>query len=166
MQQMVGGATDTSSASGAATTAANARKTLLDSLAKIKQDVLDAQKKFNTDLAQLQKEYGIKIAAIQKEYTDRLVAVIQSSKDLLRNAFQQATQIDVGSMFAASISSANTLGNAVMKQVKDGLVTVVSWWGSASSGGGVSGLLKSLEDKLAASKALSNNAAKLAGAGG
>jgi len=157
--------TTASAASSSSSSAATAEKTLLASLAKIKQNVLDAQKKFNTDLAQLQKDYGIKIAAIQKEYSDKLVAVIQSSKDLLRNAFQQATQIDVGSMFAAQLSSSNTLGSAVMKQVKDGLVTVVSWWGSASSGGGVAGLLKSLEDKLAASKELSNNAAKLAGAG-
>ncbi len=165
LRNSIGSGVSGAGGAGSTTTAATAEKTLLASLAKIKQNVLDAQKKFNTDLAQLQKDYGIKIAAIQKEYSDKLVAVIQSSKDLLRNAFQQATQIDVGSMFAAQLSSSNTLGSAVMKQVKDGLVTVVSWWGSASSGGGVAGLLKSLEDKLAASKELSNNAAKLAGAG-
>ena len=141
-----------------------AESTLKKSLTQIFDRVMEAQKKFNADLTKLQEDYGKKIADIQKQYQQKLIDVINQSKNLLRDAFAQATAIDVGAMFAASFSS-NSLANTVTKQVKDGLTTVVSWWGSPSSGGGVAGLLDTLQKKLAASKELSDNAAKLAGAG-
>jgi hypothetical protein len=126
--------------------------------------VLNAQKKFNTDLAKLQEDYAKKIADIQKTYQAKLLDVVNQSKNLLRDAFAQATSIDVGAMFAASFST-NSLSTAVTKQVKDGLTTVVSWWGSPQTGAGAGALLDALEKKLAASKQLSDNAGKLAGAG-
>jgi F0F1-type ATP synthase membrane subunit b/b' len=115
-------------------------------------------------LAKAEADHNTKLLAIQKDYANKLQSIVQESMDGLRNAFKSAATIDVGSIFAASISS-GTLASTVTSQMKDGIQTAVSFWGSPSATGGVSGLLKSMTDKLNASKALTDNAAKLSGAG-
>jgi hypothetical protein len=118
----------------------------------------------DADMQQLEQDHASKLLQIQSDYSSKLNDVIQQSMNLIRSAFASASQMDIGSMFSASLSN-STLASTLSTQVKNGLTTVVSWWGSPASGGGVTGLLKSMQDKLAASKALSDNAAKLAGAG-
>jgi hypothetical protein len=146
------------------TKAANAEKSLLNSLDKIHQNILDAKKKYFDDLKKLETDYSAKIVSIQQDFAKKLLDVINQSKALLTDAFQQAAGIDVGAMFAASFSSSN-LSSVVTKQVKDGLTVAVSWWGTPANGSGISGLIQTMTDKLNASTKLAQDTGALAGQG-
>jgi DNA-directed RNA polymerase subunit F len=127
----------------------------------------DATAKRDADMEALAKDHSANLLSIQQDFAAKLNDIVQQSMDELRSTFASASKMDIGSMFASSFSGSNSLSSTLSTQVKDGLTSVVAWWGSSSggSGGGVAGLLKTMQDKLAASKMLSDNAAALAGAG-
>ena len=123
-----------------------------------------AQKDRDDALAKLESDHAAKMLSIQSDYAQKLQDIVQQSMDRLRNAFQSSTAIDVGAMFAASVSSSD-LASVVSTQMKDGIQTAVSFWGSPAAGTGVEGLLKTMTDKLNAAQKLADNAGKLSGAG-
>ena len=123
-----------------------------------------AQKDRDDALAKLESDHATKMLSIQSDYAQKLQDIVQQSMDRLRNAFQSSTAIDVGAMFAASVSSSD-LASVVSTQMKDGIQTAVSFWGSPAAGTGVEGLLKTMTDKLNAAQKLADNAGKLSGAG-
>jgi hypothetical protein len=139
-----------------------------EDLFKLNRDYAD--KKFG-----LQRTYQDSISAAEKNFNDSRtkafqkaeddkLAIIRKSISLLTSAFSSATGIDIGSIFAASFTKDNALANTLINQVKNGVTTVVSWWGTAGKQG-VDGLLKDLTEKLNSAKTLSSNAAKLAAQG-
>lgn len=153
------------STTGSSSSSSNsAENTLLKSINTIHQNIIDAQTKYNNDLSALETKYAAQIVSIQKDFSNKLLDVINQSKALLTDAFNSAASIDVGSIFAASFSS-GTLSNTIYNQVKDGISVAVSWWGTASGGNGVSGLIQSLTDKLNASTKLAADTGALAGQG-
>jgi hypothetical protein len=118
----------------------------------------------NKDLAELEKSHADRILSINKDFAARLQGIVQQSMNQLRSAFAQVSKIDVGGLFAKNLSD-NSIGQTVFTQMKDGISSAVSWWGSAAAGNGVAGIITTLQDKLAASKKLIENSAKLSGAG-
>jgi hypothetical protein len=118
------------------------------------QDAIDAAEKTRNDA---------RVAAFQKAEDDKL-SIVKKSIALLTNAFASATNLDIGALFSASFTKDNALANTLMNQVKNGVTTVVSWWGTAGKQG-VDSLLKDLTAKLNSAKTLSDNAAKLAAQG-
>jgi hypothetical protein len=118
----------------------------------------------NKDLAELEKSHADRILTINKDFAARLQGIVQQSMNQLRSAFAQVAKIDVGGLFAKNLSD-NSIGQTVFTQMKNGISSAVSWWGSAAAGNGVSGIIATLQDKLAASKKLIENSAKLSGAG-
>ena len=132
-------------------------------------DAYDASVKAATDsrnkeLAALEKSHADRILTINKDFAARLQGIVQQSMNQLRSAFAQVSKIDVGGLFAKNLSD-NSIGQTVFTQMKNGISSAVSWWGSAAAGSGVSGIIATLQDKLAASKKLVENSAKLSGAG-
>lgn len=124
----------------------------------------EAAKSRNDALAALEKEHANNVASITKSFTEKLTGIVQQSMDRLRDAFKSAASVDVGQIFADSMGN-DTFGSTITTQMKDGIQSAVSWWGSPSSGGGVSGLIDTLKTRLAASQGLIKNAAALSGAG-
>jgi hypothetical protein len=126
--------------------------------------VIEITQTRDKELADLEKSHANSMLAIQKNYTNQLRDIVQESMDQLRNAFKSASQIDVGAMFAQNLSTSD-ISSVVATQMKGGIETAVSFWGSASAGAGAGGLLDSLSKKLIGSKKLVENAGSLSGAG-
>lgn len=124
----------------------------------------DATRKRDADIAALEKAHADNVIAINKDFANRLQGIVQQSMDRLRSAFANVAKIDVGQIFSASLAS-DSLSGAVSTQMKNGIQTAVSWWGSPASTGGVGGLIDTLKTKLASAKKLTDNAAALSGAG-
>ena len=139
-------------------------KAVYDAYSAYNSQVAQITQQRNEALATLEKEHANKLLSIQQDYSNRLQGIVQQSMDLLRNAFKSAASIDVGAMFAQNLS-ASGLSGVVATQMKNGIQTAVSYWGSPSAGSGVMGLIGSLSDKLNASKKLVENSAALSGAG-
>lgn len=123
--------------------------------------MLAENKRYADQKAALAQNNADQITAINKAGQDQLASIVKQSVDLLRNAYNGATKIDIGSIFSTNISS---LGSTLSTQIKNGVQTVVSWWGT-SGGAGINGVLGDLTKQLAAAKKLSDDAAKLAGLG-
>lgn len=101
------------------------------------------------------------IDKINQASNAQLASIVKQSVDLLRNAFSGATKFDIGTMFT---NNTNTVGSTLINQIKNGVQTVVSWWGKGS-GRGIDGVLSDLQTQLAAANQLAQDAAALAGQG-
>lgn len=141
-------------------------RAVADSYQTYNSQIIEITQTRNKELADLEKSHAQNMLNIQKDYASRLQDIVQQSMDQLRNAFRSATQVDVGALFAQNLGSSN-ISNVVATQMKDGIQTAVSFWGSpsVSAGSGVSGLLDTLTKKLAGSRKLVENAGLLSGAG-
>jgi hypothetical protein len=141
-------------------------RAVADSYSTYNSQVAEITQTRNKDLADLEKSHADNMISIQKDYAARLNDIVQQSMDQLRNAFKSASQVNVGALFAQNLGSSN-ISNVVATQMKDGIQTAVSFWGSpsATAGSGVSGLLDNLTQKLAGSRKLVENAGSLSGAG-
>lgn len=141
-------------------------RAVADSYATYNSQVIEITQTRNKELADLEKSHADNMLTIQKDYAGRLKDIVQQSMDQLRNAFRSVSQVDVGAMFAQNLGSSN-ISNVVASQMKDGIQTAVSFWGSpsATAGSGVSGLLENLTQKLTGSRKLVENAGSLSGAG-
>jgi len=126
--------------------------------------VVEITQSRDTALADLEKSHKENMLSIQRDYKNQLQGIVQESMDQLRNAFKSASQVDVGAMFAKNLSASDISG-VVATQMKGGIETAVSFWGSPSAGAGVGGLLDSLTAKLKGSRKLVENAGSLSGAG-
>ena len=126
---------------------------------------LQEEQKNADAILQIHQTYEDAITTATQQAADKRQSIIQKSIDLLTNAFQSATGIDVGSLFASLLPKDNTaITNALFNQVKNGVGLSVSWWGQEQNTG-ISGLLDSLKTKLAGAKQLADDAAKLAAMG-
>ena len=123
--------------------------------------MLAENKRYTKEKEKLFQSNADQVTAINKTGADQLAAIVKTSVDLLRNAFAGATKFDVGSIFAANLSS---LGSTLSTQIKNGITTVVSWWGTAN-GSGITAVITDLSQKLIAAKKLSDDAGRLAGLG-
>jgi hypothetical protein len=141
-------------------------RAVADSYSTYNSQVIEITQTRNKELADLEKSHADNMINIQKDYAGRLKDIVQQSMDQLRNAFRSVSQVDVGAMFAENLGSSN-ISNVVASQMKDGIQTAVSFWGSpsATAGSGVSGLLENLTQKLTGSRKLVENAGSLSGAG-
>jgi TP901 family phage tail tape measure protein len=94
---------------------AAAQKSYDDSEIKDKEKHQDA-------LTQIQQKYNDKVAQLNQQALDKQKSVVQKSMDLLRNAYQSATSVDVGSLFTAggTVSSLT----AALKAKLDGAKTL------------------------------------------
>jgi phage-related protein len=132
-----------------------------DAFNKKSADLAGARDKALTDL---EEKHTQKMADIQKSYADKLQGIVQQSMDRLRGAFASATATDVGAMFSSMLSKAGPAMQQVTQIVKNGVTSVVTFWGSTASAG-VTDLVAQMQTKLAAMKTLQQNAATLAGLG-
>lgn len=139
-------------------------KAVYDAYGTYNKQVANITQQRNDALTALEKDHADKLLGIQRDYASKLQGIVQQSMDLLRGAFSQVASIDVGSMFAENLA-ASDLSSVVATQMKGGIQTAVSYWGSPSASGGVAGLISNLQSKLDASKKLVDNSAALSGAG-
>jgi TP901 family phage tail tape measure protein len=95
----------------------------------------DAQKQYNNSAKRAQEDYASSVERLQIEFANRLEGIIQQSQDRLRNAYQSAVAVNISSLFERDENKS------------------------------VEGLVKSLSDKLTASRNLLSNSAELASAG-
>jgi len=123
-----------------------------------------ANKTYRETTLKAQADYEQRNLDISKSFADKKRAVIQKSISLLTNAFAGATSVDIGSMFAQSFSKDNKLADTLLNQVKGGVTSAVSWWGTSAKSG-IEGLISDLQNKLSGAKELTDNAAKLAAQG-
>lgn len=128
------------------------------------QAVIKATTERDTATEALDKQHAKNVLAINTQFNAQFASIIQQSMDLLRNAFAQGTSFDIGSTFSAMIGKAGVAMTQVTQVIKNGVTSVVSFWGTAASAG-VDDLLSTMKTKLSAMKDLQANAAKLQGAG-
>jgi len=95
----------------------------------------EAQVSYNKSVQAADQNYADSVARLQEEFGKKLAGIIQQSQDRLRNAYKAAVQVNLSTLF---------------ERDEDKSVT---------------GLVKGLSDKLAASKQLLSNSAELASAG-
>jgi hypothetical protein len=112
----------------------------------------------------LDKQHAKNVLAINTQFNAQFASIIQQSMDLLRNAFAQGTSFDVGSTFGTMLGKVGVAMTQVTQTIKNGVSSVVSFWGTTASAG-VDDLLSTMQTKLSAMKDLQANAAKLQGAG-
>lgn len=112
-----------------------ARKQVERILKDANKQITEAQKTYNTSIEQANKNFADSIVKLQADFGKRLEGIIQSSQDRLRNAYQSAVQTNIASLFDQQEEKS------------------------------VDGLVKSLSDKLAASRNLLANSAQLASQG-
>lgn len=112
-----------------------ARKQVERILKDANKQIAQAQKTYNTSIEQANKNYADSIVKLQADFGKRLEGIIQSSQDRLRNAYQSAVQTNIAALFDQQEEKS------------------------------VEGLVKSLSDKLTASRNLLANSAQLASQG-
>ena len=95
----------------------------------------NAQKQYNKSAKDANQNYADSVLKLQLDFADKLEGIIQQSQDRLRSAYKSAVQVNLATLF---------------DQDEDKSVT---------------GLVKSLSDKLTASRSLLANSAQLASAG-
>lgn len=116
-----------------------ANKDVKDSYAKMNTVIKDARTKsvemetaFNKRVVEINKEYADKALKIQQEYADKATkleeeaqekrrSVIQKSKDLLINAFQNATKLDLADLMKDSDGS----GATMVQRMKDKYAKII-----------------------------------------
>jgi TP901 family phage tail tape measure protein len=108
----------------------------VQSLIKDSQKALaEAQKQYNKTVEDANRSYAENVERLQIEYAKRLEGIIQQSQDRLRNAYKSAVETNIAALFERDEDKS------------------------------VAGLVKSLSDKLTASRNLLSNSAELASAG-
>ena len=112
-----------------------ARERVQDLIKRSQKQLADAQERYNKTVKQADENYANSVSRLQEEFGNRLAGIIQQSQDRLRNAYKAAVQVNLSTLF---------------ERDEDKSVT---------------GLVKGLSDKLAASKQLLSNSAELASAG-
>jgi TP901 family phage tail tape measure protein len=95
----------------------------------------DAQKQYNKTVLEANENYAKNVERLQIEYADRLEGIIRSSQARLTDAYKSAVAVNISSLFERDENKS------------------------------VEGLVKSLSDKLTASRNLLSNSAELASAG-
>ena len=89
------------------TKAAAARETYANKVEDITNTFNDAMlaatQQRDSDMEALQTSHADKLLQIQTDFSAKLNDIVQQSMNLMRDAFAQATNIDVGSMFASSL---------------------------------------------------------------
>lgn len=112
-----------------------ARKRVQDLIKGSQKQLADAQKSFNNSIESANKNYADSVLRLQGEFATRLEGIIQTSQNRLRDAFRSAVQTNIAGLFDQQEEKS------------------------------VAGLVKSLSDKLTASRNLLSNAARLASEG-
>lgn len=123
-----------------------------------------AERKNAESIFKIQEDYQNKVTDLMKAADDKRKSIIAKSAALLTDAFANATRANVGSIFASLLPKDNALANSLFKQVKDGVSTVVSWWGTAKEQG-IGGVVNDLKAKIMGAQNLAKNAAELAARG-
>jgi len=95
----------------------------------------EAQKRYNETIMDANKRYTDNVERLQKEFAGRIEGIIQSSQNRLRDAYRGAVEVSLSSLFEQEESKS------------------------------VEGLVKSLSDRLTASRSLLANSATLASEG-
>lgn len=112
-----------------------ARKRVQDLIKGSQKQLADAQKTFNNSIESANKNYADSVLRLQGEFATRLEGIIQTSQNRLRDAFRSAVETNIAGLFDQQEEKS------------------------------VAGLVKSLSDKLTASRNLLSNAAQLASEG-
>ena len=95
----------------------------------------NAQKQYNKSAKDANQNYADSVIKLQVEFANKLAGIIQQSQDRLRSAYKSAVEVNLATLFDQDEDKS------------------------------VAGLVKSLSDKLTASRSLLSNSAKLASAG-
>ncbi len=95
----------------------------------------NAQKQYNKSAKDANQNYADSVIRLQVEFANKLAGIIQQSQDRLRSAYKSAVEVNLATLFDQDEDKS------------------------------VAGLVKSLSDKLTASRSLLSNSAKLASAG-
>jgi hypothetical protein len=137
-----------------------ARQTHSDALLQIEADYeskkADLLASYNDKVASLQAAAADKATQLEQGAADKRQGIIQQSIDLMTGAWENATKIDIGSLF----KSTNIFGPLVTT-IKDGIKTVVS----GSLGGTADGLAAAMKDQLDQILKLQKDAGDLAAQG-
>jgi hypothetical protein len=112
-----------------------ARKKIQDVIKSSQKQLNDAQKTFISAQITARQTYADNILRIEKDFSSRLSGIIQQSQERLRNAYKSAVETNLAALFDRSEDKS------------------------------VAGLVKSLSDKLTASRTLLSNSAELASQG-
>jgi hypothetical protein len=125
----------TSTASSGPSAFEQARKKIQELIKSSQKQLNDAQKTFISAQITARQTYADNILRIEKDFSSRLSGIIQQSQDRLRNAYKSAVETNLAALFDRSEDKS------------------------------VAGLVKSLSDKLTASRTLLSNSAELASQG-
>ena len=112
-----------------------ARERVQDLIKGSQKQLADAQKQYNKSAKDANQNYADSVIRLQVEFANKLEGIIQQSQNRLRDAYKSAVQVNLATLF---------------DQDEDKSVT---------------GLVRSLSDKLTASRSLLANSAQLASAG-
>ena len=128
--------TSTSSSTGSGPSAFQVAKERAEDLIKSSQkQIANAQKTYNSTIQNANKNYADSVLRLQGEFASRLDNIIQSSQSRLRDAYRSAVETNIAGLFDQQEEKS------------------------------VAGLVKSLSDKLTASRTLLSNSAQLASQG-
>jgi hypothetical protein len=136
-QAVTGGVVDTPTPTGGGGPSAFevARKRVQELIQGSQKQLADAQKSYNTSVQNANKNYADSVLRLQTEFASRLENIIQSSQNRLRDAYRSAVETNIAGLFDQQEEKS------------------------------VAGLVKSLSDKLTASRTLLSNSAQLASQG-
>ena len=112
-----------------------ARERVQDLIKGSQKQLADAQKQYNKSAKDANQNYADSVIRLQVEFANKLEGIIQQSQNRLRDAYKSAVEVNLATLF---------------DQDEDKSVT---------------GLVRSLSDKLTASRSLLANSAQLASAG-
>ena len=136
LSQFEAGTTETPSTGGGGKSARQQAFEQAQRLIKDSQKQLrDAQERYNETIMDANERYTDNVERLQKEFAGRLEGIIQSSQNRLRDAYRGAVEVSLTSLFEQEESKS------------------------------VEGLVKSLSDRLTASRTLLANSASLASQG-
>jgi TP901 family phage tail tape measure protein len=120
---------------GAASATNTAREQVQRLVKNSQKQLADAQEQYNKTVDQANESYASNVERLQREYANRLEGIIQQSQQRLNDAYKSAVAVNISSLFERDENKS------------------------------VEGLVKSLSDKLTASRNLLSNSAELASAG-
>jgi TP901 family phage tail tape measure protein len=112
-----------------------ARERVQDLIKGSQKQLADAQKQYNKSAKDANQNYADSVIRLQVEFANKLEGIIQQSQNRLRDAYKSAVEVNLATLFDQDEDKS------------------------------VAGLVKSLSDKLTASRSLLSNSAKLASAG-
>jgi len=94
----------------------------------IKADFAEKMKQINADNASavesINSSHFQKMAEIQKSYAEKLQGIVEKSIARLTDAFQSATQTDVGKMFSDLEAAGDSSGEALVAKMKERLMSI------------------------------------------